>query len=85
MDEWTVVLVLIALVDLIAAIVKPVISLTQSITKLTVVVDGLSANHENLTQKNADSHERIWQKNEEQDTRLESHETRITIIEKTSD
>ena len=37
--EWTVVGVLIALVGLGASIIKPIVTLTQSITKLTVVVE----------------------------------------------
>ena len=36
---WTVVGVLIALVGLGASIIKPIVTLTQSITKLTVVVE----------------------------------------------
>lgn len=39
--EWTTVTVIIALVGLGAAVIKPIVSLTQSITKLTVVVERL--------------------------------------------
>ena len=61
--EWTVVGVIIALVGLGASVIKPVVTLTRSITELTVVV------------------ERLWDKNEEQDDRLEDHERRIGSLE----
>jgi len=41
--EWTSVTVIIALVGLGAAVIKPIVALTQSITKLTVVVERMSA------------------------------------------
>ena len=39
--EWTTITVIISLVGLGAAVIKPIVSLTQSITKLTVVVERL--------------------------------------------
>ena len=39
--EWTTVTVIIALVGLGAAIIKPIVSLTRSITELTIQVKGL--------------------------------------------
>ena len=81
MTEWGVVGVIVALVGLGAAIIKPVVSLTQSITKLTVVVQTLQENMSELTTKNSHSHARIWDHNEEQDARIEDHERRIGTLE----
>lgn len=86
--EWTVVTVIIALVGVGIAVIKPIVSLTNTITKLTVVVDALEKNLEELTGKNREAHIRLWKKNEEQDAvaddhekRLTDHDKRITVIE----
>lgn len=79
--EWTTVTVIIALVGLGAAIIKPIVSLTQSITKLTVVVETLQEDMSGLTTKNSQGHARIWDHNEEQDARIEDHERRIGTLE----
>lgn len=80
--EWTTVTVIIALVGLGAAIIKPIVSLTQSITKLTVVVQTLQEDMTGLTTKNSQSHARLWDHNDEQDVRLDDHERRIIDIER---
>lgn len=79
--EWTAVTVIIALVGLGAAVIKPVVSLTQSITRLTVVVDVLQKNMDSMTGENTEAHHRIWEKNTEQDKRIDEHDKRITVIE----
>lgn len=79
--EWTTVTVIIALVGLGAAIIKPIVSLTQSITKLTVVVETLQEDMSGLTTKNSQGHARIWEHNDEQDARIEDHERRIGTLE----
>lgn len=79
--EWTTVTVIIALVGLGVAVVKPIISLTQSITKLTVAVDRLQSDMESLTTKNSQAHGRLWDHNGEQDGRLNDHEKRIGSLE----
>lgn len=79
--EWTIVTVIIALVGLGLAIIKPIVSLTQSITKLTVVVEHLQDDVGGLTTKNSQSHARLWDHNDEQDGRLEDHERRIGDLE----
>ena len=80
--EWTIVTVIIALVGLGLAIIKPIVSLTQSITKLTVVVQTLQEDMSGLTTKNSQSHARLWDHNDAQDGRLDDHERRITDIER---
>lgn len=60
----------------------PIISLTQSITKLTTVVDALGKDMDIMTRKNSESHGRLWDKNSEQYKRLDDHDKRITVIER---
>lgn len=80
--EWTVVTVLIGLVGLGAAVVKPIVSLTRSITTLTVVVERVEKELASQIRHNEDGHRRIWAKNEEQDGRLDDHEKRIDRLER---
>ena len=82
MNEWTVVTVIVTLVGLAAAVVKPLIGLNSTITRLTAAVNVLEKNIAGLAAKNSESHERIWEKVEEHDDALNRHETRLTIIEK---
>ena len=79
--EWTVVTVIIALVGLGASIIKPVITLTQSITKLTMVVERVEADLKAQAAHSHESHAKLWAHNDEQDQRLEDHERRIGILE----
>jgi len=80
--EWTTVTVIIALVGLGAAVIKPIVSLTQSITKLTVVVERLERELDEQSEHSRESHRRLWDHNEEQDNRLDDHERRIHDMEK---
>lgn len=79
--EWTVVGVIIALVGLGASVIKPVVTLTRSITELTVVVERLEGELSKQAEHSRESHKRLWDKNEEQDDRLEDHERRIGSLE----
>ena len=80
--EWTVVGVLIALVGLGASIIKPIVTLTQSITKLTVVVERVERELAQQAAHSQESHKRLWAHNDAQDQRLDDHEKRISILEK---
>ena len=79
--EWTTITVIISLVGLGAAVIKPIVSLTQSITKLTVVVERLERELDEQSEHSRESHKRLWDHNEEQDNRLDDHERRIHDIE----
>ena len=79
--EWTTVTVIIALVGLGAAVIKPIVSLTQSITRLTVVVERLERELDEQSEHSRESHKRLWDHNEEQDNRLDDHERRIHDME----
>ena len=72
--DWTIIAGVAALVGIIGGIVAPILKLNTSITRLTVVVNGLVENFEKLTDKNECAHEKINEK-------LDDHEKRIFIIE----
>lgn len=82
MTEWGVVGVIVVLLGLGVSIVKPIVSLTRSITELTVTMRDFKQDLDNLTVNNTESHRRIWRHNEEQDEQIQDHETRIQIIER---
>lgn len=79
--EWTVVTVLIAIVGLVAVLVKPMLSLDTTMTKLVVAVDVLNDKMKDFTDRNSESHERLFKKQEEQENRLDDHEGRISNLE----
>jgi hypothetical protein len=80
MNEWQVVGVIMALVGLVSAIVAPIIKLNTSITKLTVLLDGLKSNQGSYEQRNHEAHKRIWEHNDEQDEMLHKHEADIQLL-----
>ena len=80
--EWTVVTALVALAGLGAAIIKPIVSLTRSITTLTVVVERIERELASQARHSQESHRRIWAKNDEQDGRLDDHEKRIDRLDR---
>ena len=82
MSEWTVVAVIIALVGLIAAIAKPLISLNSAITRLNTLVEGLREDLKQLTVDNKSSHARLWDRVNEHTDQLADHETRLQACEK---
>lgn len=68
--EWTVVTVIIALVGLFMTIGKPIITLNGSITHLQDAIDELRENIKVLTGRT-----------DNQEEKLQDHETRISILE----
>lgn len=89
MNEWTVVTVLIAIVGLFATIGAPIISLNKNIATLNAEMKRSNARLDKHDlafkeqQANAhESHQKLWEKNTEQDKTLQDHETRIQILEK---
>ena len=88
MNEWTVVSALVVLVGLFFTVGKPIINLNNNIVLLNANVaqnnKELKEQKEELKEqkKNAvKSHDELWEKNEEQDIKLNDHETRIQILE----
>lgn len=82
MTEWAVVGVIITLLGLVAAVVKPLVSLNTTLTKLSDSVATLDKNITALTTDNTASHARIWGELNAHDEKLNDHETRLTIMEK---
>lgn len=82
--EWTVVSVIVALVGLVAALAKPMLSLCKEITNLRGDLQALSNAAKVMTDKmakfeedNHNSHKRLWEHNTEQDEILQNHEMRL--------
>jgi hypothetical protein len=84
MNEWTVVMVIIALVGLIAAVVTPVGRLNATITRLTVTVEGLEKNFDAMTNKNSEGHGKLWDRLSEHDEALTGHGERLTAVEQST-
>ena len=80
--EWQVVGVIVVLIGLAGSIVGPIVKLNSSITRLTVTMDRLVKDVDSLKENSHDAHQRLWEKNAEQDKALADHETRITTLEK---
>ena len=81
MNEWMVVTVIATLTGICASVIRPLISLNGTITRLTAAVNVLEKNISGLAAKNRESHAKIWEKVEEHDDVLNSHETRLVLIE----
>ena len=81
MSEWTVFVVLAAVVGFGITIITPIIKLNTTITKLTTVVDLLTANLKELTSDNSEVHKRLWEKSIELDKAIADHKGRMNIIE----
>jgi len=81
MTEWTVVTVLIALAGLFVTVAKPVLSLNNTITRLSENVERLEAQLTALSTHNSDVHRRLWERSDVHARRLEDHETRLTMLE----
>lgn len=80
MNEWGVIGVLVTLVGLGVAIVTPIIKLNTSITKLTVLLDGLKGDQSRYETRNHDAHTKLWAHNAEQDEILHQHEADIQVL-----
>jgi predicted nucleic acid-binding Zn-ribbon protein len=81
MTEWTVVTVIAVLAGLLGAIIKPIIRLNTTLTKLTESVNALEKNIAAMNDKNGEAHEKLWRKSDEHEQRLSRHETRLGILE----
>lgn len=88
MNEWTVISIIIALVGLFATVSAPIISLNKNIATLNAEMKRSNARldkHDQAFKEQSESahesHQRLWDKNDEQDVRLNDHETRIKVLE----
>lgn len=81
MTEWSVFLMIGELVGFVMLVVKPLVNLTTTITKLNVTVENLSKMVDEQKNSSKRTHERLWKHNEEQDKIIDRHEIRITKLE----
>lgn len=79
---WEILLGLITLVGFGATIVKPIINLTSSITKLDITFSALTDKFKRFDEGNAKSHESLWEYNEKQDETLEEHSLRLHDLDR---
>ena len=86
--EWTAVTVPAAIAGLGVTVGGPVVRLNSSITRLTALLqamerrlDALEAALAAQQSKAAESHRRLWTREEEQDRRLADHEARLQLLE----
>lgn len=86
--EWTAVTVLAAIAGLGVTVGGPVVRLNSNITRLTALLqamerrlDALEAALAAQQSKAAESHRRLWTREEEQDRRLADHEARLQLLE----
>ena len=79
--EWSVVTVLVVLAGLFATVGAPIIKLIVTLTKVNVLLDGLSKELNDAICKNKESHGRLWEHNNTQDEAIQNHEKRITVLE----
>ena len=89
MNEWTVVLALGTIVGLFFTVGKPILTLNSNVVKLNMNVEQNNKELEKQgtaieeQKKNAkESHQKLWDKNAEQDKVLHDHEFRIKLLEK---
>lgn len=83
MNEWGVVTALVTIVGLFFTVGRPIIKLNSNITLLNANVE---QNNKDIAQQKKDakeSHQKLWDKNDEQDKTIANHETRIAVLEKT--
>lgn len=80
--EWQVVGVIVTLISLFLAVGKPLMKLNSSITKLDVTMVRLTKDVDVIKENSHDAHQRLWEKNDEQDKIINDHETRITSLER---
>lgn len=74
MSEWTVFGVIVAIVGFIFTVVAPIIKLNTTLVEFTTQVKQIAADLSALTERNAKTHERIFEQ-------LGDHEKRITTLE----
>lgn len=82
MTEWGVFGVIVAVVGLLGTVCVPVLRLNTSITRLTVMLDGLQKSVEDERRENRAAHERIWKRVDEQGGAISDHELRLNKLER---
>lgn len=79
--EWDVVTTLVVLIGLFLTVGTPMLQVSTKLTKNTQAMEMLTEKLTKLESRNTEAHKRLWDKNEEQDKRLDNHELRIHDLE----
>ena len=82
MDKWEVFLVVSALASFIFLIVKPLMTLNTTITKLISAVETLESSFKEMNESNSKTHGRLWSELENHEDILNNHEMRLHDLEK---
>ena len=85
MNEWTIFLVIGEILVFIVAVVTPMMKLNTTIVKLNDSIERLDKSFDKLSNKNDESHKRIWNKLDEHDVVINDHETEIQILKSRRD
>ncbi len=78
--EWTMVGVIVVLIGLIAAVVKPMLAWNTSLTENTVAIKDLTDSIKGNEKSNAEEHIAIWEEVEKQGDMLNQHDKDIAVI-----
>ena len=81
MSEWTIVTVIATLIGLLAAVLRPLLNLNGTITRLTEIVKELEKDISGFDTKNVQAHGKIWERVNEHKETINNHETRLVVIE----
>ncbi|MCD7933780.1 MAG: hypothetical protein LUF77_00435 [Oscillospiraceae bacterium] len=82
MSEWTVVSVIVVLAGLLLSLLKPLISLNSTLTRLTDTVEKLEQELAEIAEKNREAHTRLWDKAAAQDEMLQAHTLQLARLER---
>ena len=82
MTEWGVFLALGVIVSFLAGVITPITKLTKSITELTVALRQVTKDVEELKTATNDQHNELHAHNEQQDAKIQDHETRLRLMER---
>lgn len=78
MTEWQVLGVISAVIGVAVTVGAPIVKLNSTLTRLISKLDSLTRDFDEFTDRNRESHKRIFVK-------LDDHERRITLMEKKED
>ncbi len=62
-------------------VVKPILSVVRTMTELNESIKNLADKFNMFDIANSEAHKRLWRHNEEQDEKIQDHETRIILME----
>ena len=89
MGEWDVFLTVVALVSFLLAVGAPIIKLNSAITKLNTLIetsmkrlDKLEEDDEAMQKNSRQAHQRLHDRIDGVEGRVNDHETRLSILEK---